>query len=199
MKQILYTIGHSNSTSEKLISLLQQHLITAVADVRSQPYSHFSPQFNREELSLALKSSQIKYVFLGQELGARSNDPGCYRDGRAQYTLMAKTPLFERGIERLLGGMEDFRVAIMCAEKEPLQCHRTILISRYLHERGISVKHILENGGVEDHDALLLRLLAAHGMQENNLFLTKDELIAQAYKMQAEEIQYSASDIQQPA
>ena len=119
----------------------------------------------------------------------------CYRDGRAQYALIAKTPLFERGIERLMTGMESFRLAILCAEKEPLGCHRSILIARYLHDRGILVRHILEDGSLEDHDASLLRLLALHGIQENNLFHTPDELIAMAYEKQAEEIEYNASQV----
>jgi len=138
-------------------------------------------------------------VYLGQELGARSEDPSCYRDGRAQYALIARTSLFQRGIERLLSGMEKFCVAILCAEKEPLGCHRTILISRCLHERGIRVRHILEDGSLEDHDALLLRLLALHGIQENNLFHTRDELVALAYEKQAEEIEFTASQASQPA
>jgi uncharacterized protein (DUF488 family) len=199
MTKTVYTIGHSNGTSEHLLEMLDQHGITAVADVRSQPYSRFNPQFNREALASALKNSGRDYVFLGQELGARSEDRSCYREGRAQYALIAQTPLFERGIERLLAGVERFRVAILCAEKEPLGCHRSILIARYLHERGIGVRHILEDGSLEDHDDLLLRLLALHGMQENNLFQTRDELIAVAYEKQAEQIEFSANEASQPA
>jgi uncharacterized protein (DUF488 family) len=199
MSQTVYTVGHSNVPAERLLGLLSQHGITAIADVRSQPYSRYNPQFNREVLAGALKVAGIGYVYLGQELGARSDDPTCYRDGRAQYALMAQTPLFARGIERLLAGMETHRVAILCAEKEPLGCHRTILIARYLHEHGVGVRHILEDGSLEDHNALLLRLLALHGMQENNLFHTRDELVALAYEKQAEEIEYSASQVSQPA
>jgi uncharacterized protein (DUF488 family) len=195
MTKIVYTIGHSNGTAEHLLEMLDQHGITAVADVRSRPYSRFNPQFNREGLAAVLKNAGREYVFLGQELGARSEDPTCYRDGRAQYALIAKTPLFERGIERLMTGMENFQLAILCAEKEPLGCHRSILIARYLHERGILVRHILEDGSLEDHDASLLRLLALHGIQENNLFHTRDELIAMAYEKQAEEIEFSASQV----
>ena len=199
MNKAIYTIGHSNGTTERLLGLLTQHGITAVADVRSRPYSRFNPQFNREEIADFLKKSSIEYVFLGAELGARSDDPGCYRNGRAQYSLMAKTPLFESGIRRLLTGTEKFRVAIMCAEKDPLVCHRTILISRYLYEQGIEVRHILEDGALEDHASLLLRLLALHGIQENHLFHTREELVTQAYEMQAEEIEFAAAQVSQPA
>ena len=199
MSNPLYTIGHSNVPAERLLELLHRHEIAALVDVRSQPYSRFNPQFNREELAFFLKKSGLEYVFLGRELGARSEDRACYRDGRAQYSLMAKTPLFLSGIQRLLSGIDKFRVAIMCAEKDPIGCHRTILISRHLHEQGIEVRHILEDGNIETHDALLLRLLAAHGMQENSLFRTKDELVIIAYEMQAEQIEYVASQAAQPA
>jgi uncharacterized protein (DUF488 family) len=199
MMKIVYTVGHSNGTAGHLLEMLGQHEIAAVADVRSRPYSRFNPQFNREALASALKNSGLDYVFLGHELGARSEDGACYRDGRAQYSLIARTPLFERGIERLLAGMEKYRVAILCAEKEPLSCHRSILIARCLHERGVAVRHILEDGSLEDHEASLLRLLAVHGMQENDLFQTRDELVALAYEKQAEQIEYAASQVSQPA
>jgi len=199
MNQTVYTIGHSNGTAERLLELLRQHEITAVVDVRSQPYSRFNPQFNREDVASFLKKSGLEYVFLGRELGARSDDPSCYRDGRAQYALIARTPLFAGGIQRLLVGMERFRVALMCAEKEPLACHRTILIARHLHEQGVEVRHILEDGRLEIHESLLLRLLAEHGMQEQNLFRTKDELVTIAYDRQAEQIEYAASQVQKPA
>jgi uncharacterized protein (DUF488 family) len=199
MSGIVYTVGHSNGTIDRLLGLLRRHDITAVADVRSQPYSRFNPQFNREELTCALKKSGLEYVFLGQELGARSSDPSCYRDGRAQYSLIAKTPVFERGIARLLEGMERFQVAILCAEKEPLSCHRSILIARYLHEKNIAIRHILEDGSLEDHETLQVRLMALHGIEETHLFHTKDELVALAYEKQAGEIEYSASQASQPA
>ena len=197
MRRIVYTIGHSNGTVERLVGLLRLHAITAVADVRSRPYSRFNPQFNREALASELKNSGLEYVFLGQELGARSEDPACYREGRAQYLLIAQTSAFERGIQRLLAGMERFQVALMCAEKEPLVCHRAILIGRSLQERGVQVRHILEDGSVEDHGASLLRLLEMHDMPDNHLFHSRDELIAIAYEKQAEEIEYSASQSSQ--
>ncbi len=197
MSQTVFTVGHSNGSFERLLALLRQHAISAVADVRSQPYSRFNPQFNREVLAGSLKDSRMEYVFLGQELGARTDDPVCYRDGRAQYGLIAKTGTFERGIARLLRGAERFRVAVLCAEKEPLVCHRGILISRHLHEMGREVAHILEDGTLEYHEAAIARLLALHNLQENDLFRSREELIALAYERQADQIQYSAESAQQ--
>src|SRR6266446_5531061 len=130
MVDTVYTIGHSTHTIEKLIALLKDHGITALCDVRSQPYSRMNPQFNREPLKQALRDSGILYVFLGAELGARSEDKSCYRNGQVQYDLLARTDLFKRGIERVKDGAHRYRLALMCAEKEPLDCHRTILVSR---------------------------------------------------------------------
>jgi len=196
MSQVIYTIGHSNGTVERLIGLLQQHSITAVADVRSQPYSRFNPQFNREVLADSLKRAGLEYVFLGQELGARPDDPACYRDGRAQYSLIAKAEIFQRGIGRLLSGAERFSLAILCAEKEPLVCHRGILISRHLHENGIVVRHILEDGSVEDHQSVVERLLIMHGLRDEHLFHSREERIALAYEKQAGDIQYAREESQ---
>jgi len=176
--------------------LLQQHSITAVADVRSQPYSRFNPQFNREVLADSLKRAGLEYVFLGQELGARPDDPACYRDGRAQYSLIAKAEIFQRGIGRLLSGAERFSLAILCAEKEPLVCHRGILISRHLHENGIVVRHILEDGSVEDHQSVVERLLIMHGLRDEHLFHSREERIALAYEKQAGDIQYAREESQ---
>ena len=196
MSQVIYSIGHSNGSIERLIGLLQQHSITAVADVRSQPYSRFNPQFNREVLASSLKSAAMEYVFLGQELGARSDDPACYRNGRAQYSLIAKAAMFQRGIGRLLSGAERFRLAILCAEKEPLVCHRGILISRHLHENGIVVRHILEDGSLEDHESAVERLLDMHGLRDEHLFHSREERIALAYEKQAGDIQYAREESQ---
>jgi uncharacterized protein (DUF488 family) len=179
---------------ERLLDLLRLHEVNAIADVRSQPYSRFNPQFNRESLSAALKRNGLEYVFLGHELGARSEDPSCYRDGRAQYALIAQTAVFARGVARLLDGMGKFRLAILCAEKEPLDCHRTLLIGRHLYDNGVRVRHILEDGRIEEHEALQERMLAIHNLQDSHLFHSKEERIVMAYEKQAEQIQYSAAE-----
>jgi uncharacterized protein (DUF488 family) len=114
-----------------------------------------NPQFNRETLKQALASAGVKYAFIGKELGARSEDRNCYRDGRVQFGLLAQTDLFKQGIERLKSGAQSYRIALMCAEKEPLNCHRTILIARQLDADGVLVKHILDDGRFEDHSDVL--------------------------------------------
>jgi uncharacterized protein (DUF488 family) len=184
------TIGHSTHSADAFVKLLKQHQITAVADVRSSPYSRFSPQFNREALPQTLKKHDIKYVFLGLELGARSTDLSCYENGRVQYARLAQTELFHSGIERILRGATEYRIALMCAEKEPLECHRTLLVARALVEQGVQVEHILANGKSESHEATMERLLDIVGLPHHDLYATKDELLTEALSQQEQRVAY---------
>jgi uncharacterized protein (DUF488 family) len=136
MPSFVYTIGHSNHRIEKFIELLSAHNVTAIADVRSHPYSRFNPQFNREKLRTALRTAGAAYAFQGRKLGARSEDPNCYVNGKVQYDLLARTPLFKEGLARLVLGADSHRIALMCAEKDPLTCHRAILVCRHLVLKG---------------------------------------------------------------
>lgn len=190
----LYTIGHSNHTLERFLELLVAHSITAVGDVRSSPYSRYNPQYNRETLQEELNKNGIQYVFLGKELGPRSNDPACYVNGKVQYHLLAMSTLFKEGIQRLNKGMESFRIALMCAEKDPITCHRAILICRHLRDEGISIQHILEDGSIEDNEDSIARMMKLLKIQDTNLFKGKEEIIQDAYNLQGEKIAYELED-----
>jgi uncharacterized protein (DUF488 family) len=192
MMESIYTIGHSTHTMERLIQLLEQHHVTALADVRSQPYSRMNPQFNREVLKTSLRQAGIAYVFLGQQLGARAEDPACYRDGRVQYDLLARTEPFREGLRRLQEGAQTHRIALMCAEKEPLHCHRTILISRHLVEAGLDVRHILADGEIEDHRHAMSRLVKLLKLQGDDLFRSPEEIEELAYRLQGEAMAFQA-------
>jgi uncharacterized protein (DUF488 family) len=154
----IFTIGHSTHSQERFISLLREHRITALCDVRSTPYSRVNPQFNREILEQDLLPFGITYRFLGQELGARSDNPNCHTNGKVQYDRLAETELFRYGIKRVVSGMKEHRVALMCAEKEPLACHRAILVARYLAALGIDVEHIHADGHFETQADAMKRL-----------------------------------------
>jgi uncharacterized protein (DUF488 family) len=186
----VYTIGHSTHTAEAFLALLRQHQVEAVADVRSSPFSRFNPQFNRQELEQSLKANGIRYVFLGKELGARSDDRSCYLDGRVQYARLAQTPLFQNGLDRVLQGAARYRLALMCAEKEPLECHRTLLVARALVARGQPVLHIHADGHLETQEAAMERLLRMMGVPDEDLFLSKEELLAKALARQEEQLAY---------
>lgn len=184
------TIGHSTHSLEAFVALLQQHDVTALADVRSAPYSRLNPQFNKEALEHSLIAHGIKYVFLGRELGARSNDQTCYENGRVQYARLARTDLFRSGIDRVIRGANDYRIALMCVEKEPLECHRTLLVTRVLAELGNVVQHILADGRLESQEATMERLVRVVGLPHQDLFRSRDQLIAEALVRQEERVAY---------
>jgi uncharacterized protein (DUF488 family) len=186
----LYTIGHSTHAIERFIELIRMHRINAVCDVRSSPYSRYNPQFNRENLQPELKRHGIAYVFLGKELGPRSDDPGCYEDGKVCYDRLAQTHLFQEGLKRVRQGMASYRVALMCSEKDPATCHRTILVCRHLREEGTQIRHILEDGSVEENDVTIRRLMGLLKLPESDLFTSPEEMVGRAYDMQGEKIAY---------
>jgi uncharacterized protein (DUF488 family) len=186
----IYTVGHSNHPIEKFIGLLTANCITAIADVRSQPYSRRNPQFNKDRLAAALAHSGIAYVFLGKELGARSEDPSCYEKGRVQYPRLAQTAAFKEGIRRVFLGAQKFRLALMCAEKEPLDCHRTLLVSRALDQLGVPIAHILADASIEPQERTLARLIDMVGLAKDDMFQQQAELVAHACKLREQRIAY---------
>jgi uncharacterized protein (DUF488 family) len=186
----ILTTGHSTHMLESFVDLLSQHRVTAVADVRSMPYSGFQPQFNRDTLAEALKEKGIAYVFLGKELGARSEDKSCYENGRVHYGRLAKTLQFRTGLLRLRSGAEKHRLALMCAEREPLEWHRSLLVARELVASGTAVVHIHADGRLEPHDEAMTRLLHLVGLPEQDLFLSRHDLIEAAYAKQEERVAY---------
>lgn len=187
----LFTIGHSNHPIETFLELIQSQGISVVCDVRSQPFSRYNPQYNREGLERTLVSCGIRYAFMGRRLGARPEDPRCYHEGKVMYDRLAESLLFLEGLGRLRKGMETERVALMCAEKDPLECHRSILICRRLRTPGINIAHILDSGELEDHMQTEQRLLTILGLQYPSLFDSSEELIERAYNIQGEKIAYS--------
>lgn len=191
----VFTIGHSNLEIGKFVALLKQHGIQAIADVRSSPYSQYNPQFNRELLQKSLQEHGIAYVFLGQELGARRSERECYLEGRADYGLISQTPAFKRGIERVAQGAAKMRVALMCAEKDPIECHRCILVTPHLRQQGLQVLHVLSDGSLEDHVQTEKRLLQVFALEHEELFRSQDEIVAEAYKKQGEKVAYHEEEL----
>ena len=167
----IFTVGHCRHPFGDFVALLLGHRVTAVADVRSAPYSRWNPAFRRRALEGELNRRGFAYSFLGRELGGRPADPGCYDGkGRVQYDRVAKTALFASGIERVLRGAERTRIALLCAEADPSRCPRTLLVAPALQERGLRVRHILADGTVETHDRAMDRLAAGAGIPASGLF-----------------------------
>lgn len=193
MKELL-TIGHSVQTVERFVELLKRHGVNALCDVRSSPYSRFTPQFNRESLKEEAARHRIHYLYLGGELGPRSSDPACYENGKVQYNRLAGKEIFQQGISRLRKGMATYRIALMCAEKEPLTCHRMLLICRNMRGDDILIRHILEDGSLEDNRDTEQRLMKLLKIDPADLFSTEEEQIQRAYDIQSEKVAYTLED-----
>ena len=174
--------------------MLRKHSADEVMDVRSSPSSRYSPHFNYEILSASLEEAGIGYVFLGGELGGRPVDRSCYDEqGRVMYDRLANSDMFDDGIRRVVRAADQRRVAVMCSEKEPLDCHRTLLIAKALEERGVAVEHILADGSVEGNDAAMNRLMDIFKLPHNgDLFRSRNEVIADALTRRAKKVAYVA-------
>jgi len=186
----LYTIGHSNLPGERFLALVGQAGITAIADVRSVPFSRRFPWFSGKTLAARLQSQGIVYLPMGDTLGGRPRDTSLYCDGIADYEAMAAIPEFEDALGRLLetarSGRGSGRVCIMCAEREPLDCHRCLLIGRALAARRLKVGHILVDGTIEPHartEERLLNLSADTAVRD--LFQDRTARLADAYRRRA--------------
>lgn len=188
MGATLFTVGHSNHPIERFLALLKQHSIEVLADVRSTPFSRFNPQFNRGKLEASLREAGIRYDYLGEELGARSKDPAHSEDGRVSYAKLAKSSAFQRGLSQLLSETSANRVAMMCAEREPLDCHRTILVGREAEKAGATVMHILADGSLEENRHALERLMAKLKIPQDDLFQGEAERFEAAYEKAAKRI-----------
>src|SRR5262245_7596245 len=182
----LYTIGHSNLPNERFLALLGQAGITRLADVRSVPFSRRFPWFTAKALATRLPSLGISYLAMGEALGGRPRDPSLYCDGVADYEAMSVLPEFQEGLDRLLEIARSGRVCVMCAEREPLDCHRCLLIGRALASRKVRLGHILSDGTIEPHGTTEERLLASDGQNgEGDLFNDRNTQVAHAYRRRA--------------
>ena len=189
---MIYTIGHSIHSIEAFIRILKAAGVTAVADVRSAPYSRYQPQFNRDALEKSLRGAEIEYVFLGVELGGRSPNESDFEDGRVVYSRLRQRSEFDKGLERVIAGSQKFVLALMCTEKEPLDCHRTLLVAQALTEQGVEMSHIHSDSSLETHDATIQRLLKMHKLDEEDLFGSHHELVSEAILKQEQKIAYTS-------
>jgi uncharacterized protein (DUF488 family) len=161
---LIHTVGHSDHTTAAFVDLLRDHGIALVVDVRSQPYSRWAPQFNRETLARDLEDAGIAYHFMGDALGGRPTDPALYDPGQEtpDYQRVEQTPAYQAGIDQLLELARAQRVAVMCGEGDHRRCHRHLLITQTLLGRGVRVLHIQPDGGTVEGE-LVPRQLSLFG------------------------------------
>lgn len=159
------TIGYGARSADELISELAAAGAEYLVDVRSAPYSRFKPEFSREALAAKLEDDGIRYVFMGDTLGGRPDDPECYDvDGRVDYERCRLRPAFLDGVASLEGGWEGgHRIVLMCSEGKPQECHRTKLVAEELVRMGVPVSHIDERGVERAHEAVMESITNGQG------------------------------------
>lgn len=197
----LYTIGHSKHTQQYFLKLLRLYKINCIVDVRSTPFSKFCPQFNRDEIKKYLNRYGVYYVEMGDEFGARRKDKELYtNEGYLDFEKTAGSFEFIKGIKRINEGLEkNLNIAFMCTEKDPIDCHRSILVAREFYKRNYKIINILEDGSNESQEHLEERLLDMYFpnrgqlnfIQPENNSKSIEELIKDAYKLRNKDIGYS--------
>ena len=200
MKELsCFSIGHSNRSIDEFTGLLAVNGVTCVVDVRSAPYSRRHPQFNRESIRTGLQLAGIQNLYLGDSLGARHSKPSVLTpDGKVDFSRVRLMPAFQTGIGRVIRGIKKgLCIALMCAEKNPFDCHRFVLVSRELAACGVLVSHIISRELILTQLALEQQLLKKYGLHcyQPGLFQQpkqKDELLAQAYELRNRDIAYNA-------
>ena len=184
----LFTIGHSTHSFDQFLALLTGAGVETVADVRTAPHSRFCPQFNKARLDEALRAAGLSYVFFGKELGGRPADPLLYRDGVADFERMAESAAFREGLKHVIAEVRTHRLALMCSERNPLDCHRCLLVARALAGRGIAAQHILPDGRLVSQTQIEEQLLAGG---EDDFFAPREERLAAAYRKRARKVAFA--------
>jgi uncharacterized protein (DUF488 family) len=169
----IYTIGYGDRDLVRFLAVLEANAIAYLLDVRSAPYSRFKPEFSKEALSKALAAHGIRYIYIGDSLGGRPDDPACYVDGRVDYDVVRAKEFFQRGIARVQAAhRQQLRVVLMCSEGKPEQCHRTKLIGETLVAQGVPIVHI------DEHDTLITHAAAIQRLTDGQLSLFGQESFA---------------------
>jgi uncharacterized protein (DUF488 family) len=198
---MILTIGHSTQSYEAFRDLVLSYDVTAIADVRSSPFSRHTPQFNQAELKNRLSEDGIAYVFLGDTLGGRPTKSTLLTNGVADYGRMAAEAEFAAGLERVISGSQKFRIAMMCAERDPLDCHRCLLVGRALHQKQFEVSHILGDGNKIGHLNIEAKLisLAKQNPSQTDMFASEIELLNTAYQLHSRRVAYAEPTDIEPA
>lgn len=195
----IYTIGHSQHDLEHFLKMLRTNEIDYVLDVRSTPYSKFAQNYDRENIQNFLVRNNINYKYMGKYFGARQENMDLYtQDGYLDFEKVAVSGHFQSAVENVMKGMETNRIALMCLEKKPIDCHRAILVAKAFYSKGCTVNHILEDCSIQTHPELNEELLDMYFPDRNQISLfdirTDEERLVEAYKLRNKAIGYSIAE-----
>ena len=197
-KKEIFTIGHSTHPIEYFIELLKNHQVNCIVDVRSVAASRYNPQFNKAYLAASLKNNNILYLHFEKEFGARQTDPSFLdHDNKVDFEKVQQSTVFENGVKRLEQGLaKGYRIALMCSEADPLDCHRFVMITARLKDKDFSIKHILKDQTLVDNTELESALLTkfAKKLPQPTIFepdVTPEMQLKAAYKLRNQQIAWS--------
>lgn len=201
----IYAIGHSNYQLEKLVDMLKKYNIDVVVDIRETPYSKYNVQYNKEVFQESLKKQGFKYIYMGNEFGARRSDKGTYtKEGYADFEKVEKEEIFLEGIERLVKGCKmGYKIALLGAMQDPIRCHRSILLGRVLEQRGFNIKYIMHEGNLSCQEDIEESLLEKYFAERNQLSVdnllgdavTREDMLQEGYRLANKEIGYRTENI----
>ena len=204
MDRVLLSIGHSQHKVDYFIDMLKSHNVNYVLDVRSTPYSQFAANYNKESVRIILQNNGIAYAFMGDYFGARPMDSALYSPkGYLDFEKVANSSKFIKGFENVVKGVEQgYRIAFMCTEKDPIECHRAILVTNAFYKAGYCIEHIMPDNTVQTQDDLNNRLLDMYYADRNQLSLfssdnmSEEQCLIEAYRKQNEKIGYHIENVQ---
>lgn len=198
MKKTLFSIGHSQHKIDYFLSMLKKHRIDYILDVRSVPYSQYAMDYNKENIKNILEKNGIGYAFMGNFFGARPKNSSLYfPNGYLNFERVENSVEFKMGFDNVVKGVKNgYRIAFMCTEKDPIECHRAILVSYAFYKAGYSIKHIMSDNTIQTQQDINKRLLDMYYPDRNQLSLfesdnlSEEQYLVQAYKKQNEKIGY---------
>lgn len=201
----IYTIGHSNYTVERLIDMLRHYNINCVVDIRGTPYSKYNIQFDKDTIKYTLTKAGFVYIYMGEELAAKRVRKVSYNsEGYSDFKEVINEEEFIRGIERLKTGYSKrYKIALLGAMQDPIRCHRSILVGRYLRDNNINVKHILDDYSIASQEEIEEMLLNKYFSNRNQLTiddlignsLSNEEMIEEGYELANKEIGYRIENL----
>ena len=183
MDNTIFTIGYAGFRVDEFVDALNYHNVSAVIDVRSVPFSRYHPEYDAPVISKTLETRNICYRHFPREFGANQQDKSFYHpNGYMDFEKFAKSEQFKDGVNKILDAMNDYVIALMCAEKDPITCHRAILAARAFHKLGINVIHIMPYCEEITHQELEIRLLDKYCPEMIHEELFASDWLSEAYR-----------------
>lgn len=192
----IFTIGYAGFKIDDFIKILKKYHINSLIDVRSMPFSKFHSEYNKPIFSKVLHDSGIIYRNYKKEFGARQDDRKYYPNGYLDFSMFTKSQVFLEGMDKIIKAIPlGYKFVLMCSEKDPITCHRNIMIAKAFYNNGISINNILSDGSIITQSDIETRLLDMYypGRDQLSLFaeqLSLEEMIQNSYKFQNEKIGY---------